>query len=57
MWRARRNQADRVWSKNWLDFSFIFLNVTDFKGIRAGGHFRSGQAGEITIRQPLGSKG
>jgi hypothetical protein len=28
------------------------LNVTDFKGIRAGGHFRSGQAGEITIRQP-----
>ncbi len=25
-----------------LDFSFLFLNVTDLKGIRAGRHFRSG---------------
>jgi hypothetical protein len=24
-----------------LDFSFLFLNVTDLKGIRAGRHFRS----------------
>ena len=25
-----------------LDFSFLFLNVTDLKGIRAGRHFRPG---------------
>ena len=35
-----------------LDFSFLFLNLTDFKGIRAGRHFQSGYVGETTIRQP-----
>jgi hypothetical protein len=29
-------------SRDRLDFSFLFLNVTDSKSIRAGRHFRSG---------------
>jgi Tol biopolymer transport system component/DNA-binding winged helix-turn-helix (wHTH) protein len=40
-----------------LDFSFLILNVTDLKDIRAGRHFRSGEAGEITIRQPQRKNG